>query len=224
MTDKVFKLTSNHHFYISSYQNQYSRMIFGLISYQQQLQDLLFNYTEQILVKHTTVNSHLLTFYQIHSMIQEKSKQIEQRLKLNKLGTRSQRVWLWIQFLTQRQNLTMHLHALAEFIRLFKESKSIIELPIFHRQNHTQINIEYSPYLFRMKIKNSIGYLYINENFISAPIGTMKDLLLSAFNRNRKALQRIRAYSLSDDFLSLDRIISGQSTNLQNNQWGKNGI
>lgn len=211
----------NQQFYFSSQQNKHSTNIFGLISYQQYLQDLLFNYAEQTLMKHTAINPGVISFHEIHSLIQEKNKHIELKLKSNKLGSRSQRVWIWLQYLAQRQNLAMHLHALSEFIHLINEVKSMIKFPKFYRPNRYRIYIESSSYLYRMKIKDSIGYLSLNENFISAPIGIKRDVLLSAFNRDKKALQRIRAYSFTDDFLLLEKMLSGKSTNLQNKPQGE---
>ena len=105
----------------------------------------------------------------------------------------------WLHFLSEKKWLLSHLHGLIEFQEILNNQEN----KLFPRIDPSQIHLEIKNfnYLFRLKQKNRIILLEINESFISAP-REIKELLCSAALGGRRSRKNhlLKEYTKSQEY------------------------
>jgi len=126
----------------------------------------------------------------------------------------------WLHFLSEKKWLLSHLHGLIEF-------QEILNTPgnkLFPRIDPPQIYLELKNfnYLFRVKQKNRVILLEINESFISAP-REIKELLCSASlgGRRSKKNNLLKEYTKGQEYRKINQAIQSDKNINQISQQGQ---
>jgi len=123
------------------------------------------------------------------------------------LATPSFRVYLWLRFMVNPTNLYMHSAGLEDFIHILREIKK------YHLIDNSQslLKINYSGYLYQRKTDRDQTILLVHEAFITAPIKIKRQIVTAAYaKRKGKAVQAVRAYTASGDYISMTAGIRGE--------------
>ena len=125
------------------------------------------------------------------------------------LPTPSFRAYQWLKFLSQREQLLLHISATKEFYCLLLEA--FPKVKINNLPAKIQIECYHSGYLFRNRQKEGKIYLEINEGFISAPREIKETILKAALKRRTTTrLKVIKSYTATPTYTQIH-------TSLQNN-------
>ncbi len=162
----------------------------------------------------------------LHEQISQLCKKVEEICFKRKgspadLPNPSYLAYQWLHFLSEKKWLLSHLHGLEEF----QEILSSEEAKRFPKIDPAQIHLELKNfnYLFRVRQKNRIILLEINESFISAP-REIKELLCSAAlgGRRSKNNHLLKGYSKSQEYRKISLALQGDNHVNQITQQGRN--
>ena len=123
------------------------------------------------------------------------------------LSTPSYRIYLWLRFLKQRENLEDHIDTL---IYLYDE---IIKQKIRIKSDpeHLLLKLDFSGYLYRRQSKGNKTILQINESFIAAPDAIKKSLIAATFSRRASnQIKAIKSFTSNHAYQALNQQISGK--------------
>ena len=126
----------------------------------------------------------------------------------------------WLHFLSEKKWLLSHLHSLVEFQEILNDKGykpfSRIDLSHFH------LELKNFNYLYRLKQKNRIILLEINESFISAP-RVIKELLCSAAlgGRRSKKNHLLKEYTKSQEYRKISLAMQSDKNVNQISQQGR---
>jgi hypothetical protein len=124
----------------------------------------------------------------------------------------SYRAYIWISFLTEKDNLIEHLQALAEFFRLVHEMQMMNSKLSLYHGNQLNLNIFYIPYVYKTQIKGHQIDLTIHEPMITAPVEIKRDLLLAALDGNKTSLKKVKKYCASVPYHRMENLIRGSTS------------
>jgi len=123
------------------------------------------------------------------------------------LAVPSFRIFLWLRFLTDRENLKLHINALGDFLRILSDLK-LKSIPDPH---YLLLKLTYSSYLYQRKTAERNSILQINESLISAPDVMKKSVLSAAFSKRRSQHnQIIRDFITTLEYLRMNERIRGK--------------
>ena len=161
----------------------------------------------------------------LHEQISRMGKKVEEICLKHKgtpadLPNPSYLAYQWLHFLSEKKWLLSHLHGLVEFQGILTSQGH----KLFPRIDPAQIHVELKNfnYLFRVKQKNRIILLEINESFISAP-REIKELLCSAAlgGRRSKKNHLLKEYSKSQEYRKINLALQGDNHVNQITQQGR---
>jgi len=150
------------------------------------------------------------SFADIRADIFDLKNKIEKLCKKNKgtpsdLGTPTYRQYLWVRFLSNANNLLLHLKGLQTFHKIIKNQNTQK-----NSVNQIQIKIEYSGYLYQRKTSRGNTTLLINACFVNANEQIKQKLINAAFAKRRnKASEEIKSYANSDLYIEMGKRIAG---------------
>jgi len=128
------------------------------------------------------------------------------------LPGRSQKAFQWLCFLSNRQQLLLHLGTLATAIQYSQKAPCRKKLPAASRKLPVMITFYNTATLYRSRLaKDNVIDLVINEGFIGAHLAIIQDLICAALTgQPPEAKARVKEYSTGEEFneISLALILS----------------
>ena len=157
--------------------------------------------------KREAVNSLMLEF-------QETARQVEQICREeggspSDLPDPSKRAYQWVKFLSDQENLELHLNALRIALRAVSrkpEERSACQRKISAALRNLPINFEFFnlPAIYRMKHGRASIQIIASEGFISAPPEVIEALVCMALLRDRGEYRtRVKNYADSEEFFEV---------------------
>jgi len=163
---------------------------------------------------HKAVPSPSESINEFQSYIQALVSKIEKRLSEKNatpadLAVPSFRIFLWLRFLTNRENLELHLSTMDEFITILSDLKQ----KSTPDPQHFLLKLNYSSYLYQRKTAQGNTILQINEPLISAPLAIKRSVLAAAFSKRKSGHNQIvRDFITTPEYLRMNERIRGEPT------------
>ena len=150
----------------------------------------------------------------LSSEFQETARQVEQICRdedgsPSELPTPSRRAYQWVKFLSDRENLKMHLDVLRLALRaasIKSEQRTACRRKIPAAIRNLPVHFEFFnlPAIYRIKTGRTSIKIIASEGFISAPPEVIEALVCMALLRDRGEYQAsVKNYAVSDEFLEV---------------------
>ncbi|MBN1874494.1 MAG: hypothetical protein JXA33_09715 [Anaerolineae bacterium] len=128
----------------------------------------------------------------------------EERAVPADLPTRSQHAYQWLAFLSEAENLSLHLNTLTVLTQFSKNpicrqmlSSSECTLPI-----HIELYVSSS--LYRTRARSNHIHITFNEGYVGAPEDTLQALICLALrSQDPTQLSKIKTYAISEEFTEI---------------------
>jgi hypothetical protein len=136
------------------------------------------------------------------------------------LPTQSRRAYQWLAFLSDPENLALHLTTLSEMYRTAKTGAAQKPLSLVERKLPLHIELYVTTHLYRSRTEHDGITITANEGFIDAPHSVIKALIYVALHHpEKKYAAQVKAYgatyAFEDITLSLEMMTADLSANTQ---------